>query len=833
MPYAVPADHPAQVQGAPSTTATTTSMTATNGPASPRLAGHRRTRSSGNFSDERGPGAFVSLGALPRSHKRAVFHIDIHNDNDNDDDGDDDNAGRTPSAHPTRSYASPLSPTNSLRLSMHTGKFSPSVEPPSRIEIPSTARVDSLAPGSVPFPTSSPASPSDPNSPFIPTPTLARSQSSSASSLPRTPSTPIILSNGKPLKPSLKSSSSSPNIAGLPRTTKHLRAQSAPSTPAGPKNVHFAEKDSGLETVRVFSRSGKPASLSKPPGEETETETEAESSSMGPNSFPFPSLASNDSPLHEIDTNPSRTSAVPAPDPDPYANVHLETLTLPRTRPPALRGTVLVRNLHFEKRVAVRFTLDDWQTTSEVTCRHVVSLPSLPPPFPHEHRTVGDLAAGIASGQGKADEQKLTWDRFSFTIRLEDYEHKLADRTLYLVTRYSPGSGGEWWDNNRGQNYKISFRRAPAGHALNMSSMGFGSIGSGSFGTAIAQQRTFSAPTTLRSTPMTGAPQRAADAESIPRARARVHAPELARSSSNPLPSSPGFEEPTSAPAKMEQGKDSPTSPVQEFIARRLSLSNYVAPGTASMVTPPMTPPGSVRARSASLPVDAGMHADVPGSSAGEEDKQDGEGVDEANVDVEEHAALPAPSLSIIGGQPATTVSPAPAPPSASTSSKPSSLAPLDVRLGTSDVGVENNNNGTQLLSPPSSPAITMSPLALSLSGLNVGPSSGSNQSSGSSTPTNTAARPSGFSNPAPTSPLDSSYAALIRQWCFTGSPSGSPTHSANTTPSAAGFGVSGGGFGRGYGGGGGGGFPGFAVGGMADAGMVGAQLAVHPGTPL
>ncbi|KAH9922758.1 uncharacterized protein B0H18DRAFT_503536 [Fomitopsis serialis] len=153
---------------------------------------------------------------------------------------------------------------------------------------------------------------------------------------------------------------------------------------------------------------------------------------------------------------------------------------LPRTHSLTLRGTDLVRNLHFEKRVAVRFTLDDWQTTSEVTCRHVVSLPSLPPPFPHEHRTVGDLAVGIASGRVKADELRPGWDRFSFTIRLEDYEHKLTDRMLYLT------------------NYKIDFRRASASHSLNFSSMGFGAIGSGSFGQAIAQQRTFSAPSPAR-----------------------------------------------------------------------------------------------------------------------------------------------------------------------------------------------------------------------------------------------------------------------------------------------------------------------------------------------
>ncbi|KAH9926476.1 uncharacterized protein B0H18DRAFT_1006295, partial [Fomitopsis serialis] len=367
MPYSLPSGRTPSA----STSSATTTTTATASPASPRLGAHRRTRSSGNFSDERGPGAFVSLGHLPRSHKRAVFHIDIDNNDD-----DDDDVGRPSSLPATRSYASPLSPTNSLRLSMNTGKFSPSVEPPMRIDIPSAR--DSLAPDSVPFPTSSPLSPTDQASPFIPTPTFARSQTLPSSSPTAN------------LEPSLKSSSSSPNIADLPRAaSKHLRAQSAPSTPAGPKNVHFADKDSGLETVRVFSRSGKPASLSKPPGDETETETEAENSSMSQNSFPFPSLSS-ESPLHEIDT----------------------TLTLPRTHSPALRGTVLVRNLHFEKRVAVRFTLDDWQTTSEVTCRHVVSLPSLPPPFPQEHRTVGDLAAGIASGQVKADELRQGWDRF-------------------------------------------------------------------------------------------------------------------------------------------------------------------------------------------------------------------------------------------------------------------------------------------------------------------------------------------------------------------------------------------------------------------------------------
>lgn len=383
MPYAGPSS--------PAPTATATR------PAIP----HRRTRSSSNFSDERGPGAFAGLGQLPRLNKKAVFHI---NDNDDDNAHDDDRPSYT-------SYPASYTPLNSLRLSINSGKFSPAVDPPPRIEIPPL-----VAPSAVPFPTSSPSSPLQRASPIW---TFASSRSSSklSSSLPRTPSTPVILSNGKPLKSSLKSSSSSPNISDLP--TKHIRAQSAPATPSLGKNVHFAEKDSGLETIRVFNRTGKPASLSKPPGEETETETEAESSS-----YPFPvfstspiaSTASATLP-HEIDNSVDRTSPVPKLNPSPYANVFLETLALPRTRPPTLRGTVLVRNIAFEKVVAVRFTLDDWQTTSEVMCKHVVSLPGLPPPFPRP-RTMGDMAGNIATGQPTEDDHKESsgpsWDRFRY-----------------------------------------------------------------------------------------------------------------------------------------------------------------------------------------------------------------------------------------------------------------------------------------------------------------------------------------------------------------------------------------------------------------------------------
>lgn len=63
-----------------------------------------------------------------------------------------------------------------------------------------------------------------------------------------------------------------------------------------------------------------------------------------------------------------------------------------------------MRNLSFEKTVAVRFTLDDWQTTSEVLCGHNASLPGLPPPFP-KPKTMGDVA--VLKEKGSAE-----WDRF-------------------------------------------------------------------------------------------------------------------------------------------------------------------------------------------------------------------------------------------------------------------------------------------------------------------------------------------------------------------------------------------------------------------------------------
>ena len=362
------------------------------------------------FSDERGPGTFHTLGVLPKRKPAPVFHL-AHDDEDH----------------------------HSSAVDEH-----PSVPPP------------------VPFPRSasppSPPSPPSDSPPTSPRPHLTRGTSS-----------PILLSNGKPLKSSLKTSSSSPAILTPPQAQRmHLRARSEPSSGVGtPKNVHFPEKGYALATVRIFNRSARPAALSSPVdpnGDETETEGEEQL----PTRFPFPPV----SPGFNYEIDPTKSSPIPA-EFSLSEHLLLESLNLSpcssssssTAAKPLLIGSIILRNLAFEKHVAIRFTLDDWQTVSEVGAHYVESLSLIPPQI---------LLSLPASTSADPTQKGRGWDRFTFTIRLEDYAHSLTTRTLWLAARYrtnstypEPGSaqygpGGEWWDNNDGRNYRVEFRPATA-----------------------------------------------------------------------------------------------------------------------------------------------------------------------------------------------------------------------------------------------------------------------------------------------------------------------------------------------------------------------------------
>ncbi|KAJ6457370.1 hypothetical protein C8R45DRAFT_567485 [Mycena sanguinolenta] len=539
----------------------------------PRPA-HRRSYTFAADDPRAGPGAFGSLGALPRrTHSHSgprKFHFGGGDAEDSSSESDEHPVPLHP-LHPshqlhTRQPAhhddddGPLPPLRlrtqppAFRLTPMTGHRASPPRSPQRSPNSSFANVPSALSTlhvPVPFPRSSSLSPS-PLSPASPTFATfdnhlapPRSNSASGAGFPtrppgpsRTSSTPIILSNGKPLKSSLKSSKSAPHVASQP--SFHLRAQSAPTspnlggvpgaswdastsptTPGTPKAVHFPPPNAGLEDIRLFKRSARPASVSFPLSLEEETETETETDRDAPRiaawggagvgvgergaggewvgeggaGFPFPKVGRSPLGANTKDEKkwryvleaPGVPRAKEAADMVRVERVWLESSEDTSTTPElTLHGTLLARNAAFEKHLFVRFTLDGWATTSEVGARYLA---------PQEKHA------------GEEEEAGPGWDRFGFSVRLTDFagspghtQHLagslrgigrkgqglgrgLEGRTLVLVARFwapwvkeggvgpyvwcdtlpphlhtGGGGAGEWWDNNGGRNYEVGFR---------------------------------------------------------------------------------------------------------------------------------------------------------------------------------------------------------------------------------------------------------------------------------------------------------------------------------------------------------------------------------------
>lgn len=217
----------------------------------------------------------------------------------------------------------------------------------------------------------------------------------------------------QPIKSSLKSSRCA--RGSLSVVTMGSSSKSEPPTP---KVVHF---DPQLEHVKLFLAEQKPLAVSRDgsPAEDT-SGTDSD----------FPSFIYGDG----SDTYRSRRGFVMQPinlisNPSANVNVALEDFYLNSDGTTVL-GNVRVRNIAFVKIVAVRFTFDSWQTTSEVTAHYVES-------FDHHY------------------------DRFSFSIRLNDLLPKMEGKTLVMAVRYNV-AGQEFWDNNHHQNYAAIFTKAKA-----------------------------------------------------------------------------------------------------------------------------------------------------------------------------------------------------------------------------------------------------------------------------------------------------------------------------------------------------------------------------------
>ncbi|EIN07983.1 hypothetical protein PUNSTDRAFT_53293 [Punctularia strigosozonata HHB-11173 SS5] len=231
---------------------------------------------------------------------------------------------------------------------------------------------------------------------------------------------------GTPLKSSLKSrrpSEARPTALQVLAGYDSLRTKSEPVTPtAAAKNVHF---DDRLERVRHFLSGQKPSAVSRD-GSPRETTDEEDSDWPRFIYGPGPPLPTEKDAGKRVLRMRVEDGHAPAGVGQRMGDdVVLEEIKFVNTPEGArVEGIVRVRNVAFEKRVAVRFTFDNWTTTSEVAGRYLVSAP--------DH----------------------SWDRFGFEIRVP--VHRAEEKVLVMAVSYHSG-GREMWDSNAGKNYRARF----------------------------------------------------------------------------------------------------------------------------------------------------------------------------------------------------------------------------------------------------------------------------------------------------------------------------------------------------------------------------------------
>lgn len=313
----------------------------------------------------------------------------------------------TPAVHRARS----ASPPKQVAFPMHTGPSSPETPRPSS----SALGGNRVRPGIGAVATSLPE---PPTAAQVELPSRAMSvcvPSNVQNQLARKKS-------GEPLKSSLKSRRTVVRGDLSVVTGEAMGVGSSKSEPTSPihssKSVHF---DSQLEHVKLFLAEQKPLAVSRDGSPTTDT--------SGTDSD-FPAfIYGEDEKSEKKGKLVMEVTNMPAKDAPTRkeADCALEELTL-ASDGATIQGRVRVKNIAFEKWVAVRFTFDWWQTTSEVTARYAQTLES-----------------GV-------------YDVFAFTIRLNDMLARIEEKTLFMAVRYTV-AGREIWDNNDNRNFQVKFSR--------------------------------------------------------------------------------------------------------------------------------------------------------------------------------------------------------------------------------------------------------------------------------------------------------------------------------------------------------------------------------------
>ena len=203
-----------------------------------------------------------------------------------------------------------------------------------------------------------------------------------------------------------------------------MSSKSEPGTPSS-KVVHF---DAKLEHVKLFLAEQKPLAVSRdgsPTDDTSGTDSDFPRFIFGPSAHARLE-GGEENKRFSRKRLVMHVTNMPVRVANYSDDVALEELCLGPEGANIL-GKVRVRNIAFSKSIAVRFTFDSWQTTSEVTGKYLESPSS-------------------------------KFDRFAFTIRLNDLLARIEGKTLQLAVRYSV-NGQEIWDNNGGQNYLATFSK--------------------------------------------------------------------------------------------------------------------------------------------------------------------------------------------------------------------------------------------------------------------------------------------------------------------------------------------------------------------------------------
>ncbi|KAG0249318.1 hypothetical protein BG011_009406 [Mortierella polycephala] len=218
--------------------------------------------------------------------------------------------------------------------------------------------------------------------------------------------------NGLPIKSALKRPTVAPTVNTNPMTgcrPSTIRSHSSPTPLTSPKYVHF---NTQLEHIRHFLQGEEPSWVAE---RATIVDTRRNSRAASDVQLTLPNWI----PTSADSFHPVSIDSDTAP-------LRFENVILSEDQS-ELKGKILVQNIAFHKRVSVRYTIDFWQTYSEVSAEFKESI----------------------SG--------TSLDRFVFTIPL-DMERAQVEKTFCMAVCYQV-VGREFWDSNNGMNYQIECKR--------------------------------------------------------------------------------------------------------------------------------------------------------------------------------------------------------------------------------------------------------------------------------------------------------------------------------------------------------------------------------------